>query len=220
MTYVNPPISHVRLLLFMGLHAFQSKLWRINHVYSNEECCVSLHTGKIKTKQNTRTDIRFYYMKLFLTSTWDCVCGWNTLCYLYQCITHVHTLSKAWTHKKRDHRAKRSKIQTLRMLFMENTFLPLVLIFSAGSAEWPADETLPRHKQHETHHKTNHFNTSEQFFLITQHARSNMTQICGIYFTFKLESWLVERSVCHIQKPANDISLQSVEPVDLFFSCG
>lgn len=56
------------------------------------------------------------------------------------------------------------------MLFMENTFLPLVLIFSADSAEWPADETLPRHKQHETHHKMNHVNTSEQFFLITQHA--------------------------------------------------
>lgn len=64
---------------------------------------------------------------------------------------YIHYLKPE--HTKKDNRTKRSKIQTLRMLFMENTFLPLVLIFSADSAEWPADETLPRHKQHETHHK-------------------------------------------------------------------
>lgn len=62
---------------------------------------------------------------------------------------YIHYLKPE--HTKKDNRTKRSKIQTLRMLFMENTFFPLVLIFSADSAEWPADETLPRHTQHETH---------------------------------------------------------------------
>lgn len=135
---------------------------------------------------------------------------------LYMCIHYLKP-----EHTKKDNGTKRRKIQTLRMLFMENTFLPLVLIFSADSVEWPADETLPRHKQRETHHtKWIILILLSSFFRITRHARSNMTHRRHIFHMVKLGKWLVERSVCHIQKPANDISLQSVEPVDLFFPVG